>query len=357
MRNNIKDTNQTKTQSTKRRPKMTAAPSHSKKPRRANQNRRNAGNVWLIIILAIAAVFTAVLFVSYLQQPPEVAAPETLAINLYFKNISTNALEPESHTIAKGDPSLVLQEALEALKAGPKAGHLAPSIPEGVEIPDVKIYVNKPIAEVTLSDSYKDLSANDELFCRASLVWSLTELDFIEDVHIYVGNEELLKSDGTPMGLLNRENVRIQTDILPVKTEEQVVTLYFGDEQGLGLVPESHTVTVSSQPIEYYIIEALIKGPLDSNHHATLPSETKIGSVETKENICYVDLNADFINKFTGGSTGERLAVYSIVNSLTELSNIKRVQILIEGNKVNAIQGHLMDISSSFERDESLILE
>jgi hypothetical protein len=34
---------------------------------------------------------------------------------------------------------------------------------------------------------------------------------------------------------------------------------------------------------------------------------------------------------------------------------VKKVQFFIDGNKVSNIQGHMMDISLPFERDEALI--
>jgi germination protein M len=48
------------------------------------------------------------------------------------------------------------------------------------------------------------------------------------------------------------------------------------------------------------------------------------------------------------------MTVYSIVNSLTEISPIKGVQILVEGNERNSLVGHV-DISMPLLRDEDWI--
>lgn len=61
-------------------------------------------------------------------------------------------------------------------------------------------------------------------------------------------------------------------------------------------------------------------------------------------------MSGDFVVKHTGGSVGEWFTIYSIVNSLTELDNIKKVQFLIEGEKQQDFKGH-MDFSKPFEAD------
>ncbi|MBO5652568.1 MAG: GerMN domain-containing protein, partial [Selenomonas sp.] len=48
------------------------------------------------------------------------------------------------------------------------------------------------------------------------------------------------------------------------------------------------------------------------------------------------------------------MLVGSIVNTLTEFSEIKRVQLLVEGKKIESISGHL-DLTKPVERMENLI--
>jgi len=50
------------------------------------------------------------------------------------------------------------------------------------------------------------------------------------------------------------------------------------------------------------------------------------------------------------------LTIYSIVNSLTEINSVKKVQFLIDGEKISDCKGHL-DFSKPFERNEALILD
>ena len=67
-----------------------------------------------------------------------------------------------------------------------------------------------------------------------------------------------------------------------------------------------------------------------------------------------VDFSKELKTKHWGGSTGESMTIMSIVNSLTELPGIEKVQILIEGQKEDTLAGH-WDLSSPISRDESII--
>ena len=56
----------------------------------------------------------------------------------------------------------------------------------------------------------------------------------------------------------------------------------------------------------------------------------------------YVDLGGAFTSGQSGGSLDETLAVYSLVNALTvNLPGISAVQILVEGQQVDTLAGHL----------------
>ena len=138
-----------------------------------------------------------------------------------------------------------------------------------------------------------------------------------------------------------------------VKTSE--VVLYFADEQAEYLVPEQRKVTMQKgESTAEAVIKALISGPQNKKLGITIPSGTKLLSVNIKENTAYVDFSQEIQSKHWGGSAGESMTIFSIVNSLTELKEIKQVQILIAGEKKDSLAGHL-DISQPIARDAGLI--
>lgn len=126
----------------------------------------------------------------------------------------------------------------------------------------------------------------------------------------------------------------------PKPSQEKVTfTLYFGDQQAMYLVGEERTVTKSGNTAELMVNE-LIKGPQDKNSVVTIPKETKLLSLEISGGVAYANFSKEIKTNHWGGSAGETMTVYSIVNTLTQLPEIKKVQFLIEGEKQEAIWGH-----------------
>ena len=69
----------------------------------------------------------------------------------------------------------------------------------------------------------------------------------------------------------------------------------------------------------------------------------------------YVDLDSAFVKGLPGGSHNELLAAYAIVSVLTtNLSQVARVQILIDGREVETLAGHV-DLREPLRKNEGLI--
>lgn len=142
-----------------------------------------------------------------------------------------------------------------------------------------------------------------------------------------------------------------------VATEK--LTLYFSDDQAMFLIPETrevkmNTAAKTASTTAEAIVNELIAGPADSKLIATIPPGTKLLSLKITDEIAYVDFNEEFKTNHPGGSSGEIMTLNSIVNSLTELPEIKQVQILINGKTAETLAGH-MDLSQALSRDESSI--
>ena len=60
---------------------------------------------------------------------------------------------------------------------------------------------------------------------------------------------------------------------------------------------------------------------------ATLPGTTKLINVSVAERICYLNFDSSFRNTIDNKLT-EDVVLYSIVNSLTSLPTVDKVQIL-----------------------------
>lgn len=138
---------------------------------------------------------------------------------------------------------------------------------------------------------------------------------------------------------------------------EKEVTLYFSNPSAEGLVAEKRTLEVKNdEELPAAMVEALIAGPQSKELLATIPPEARLLSVNVKDKVAAVNFSEELISKHWGGSTGETMTILSVVNTLTELDTIEKVQFMVEGEVVESLLGH-WDTSTPIERDEKIIIE
>lgn len=139
----------------------------------------------------------------------------------------------------------------------------------------------------------------------------------------------------------NEGNSETKPDIsAEPKEEKEKVTLYFGDDEAMYLIPEERVVVKGNKELEEVVIAELIQGPRQDGLFQTVPKEAELISIEVVDGVAYVNFNQEFQTKHWGGSAGETMTLYSITNSLAELPDIDKVQFLLEGKKQDAILGH-----------------
>jgi hypothetical protein len=126
--------------------------------------------------------------------------------------------------------------------------------------------------------------------------------------------------------------------------EKITVKLFFLAPDQPALLMEDREVPYSADMARQVrtVVEELVKGP-QKGLGPTLPADTRvIDSFVTSAGVAYVDLSKEASEKHPGGSRGELLSVYSVVNSLTaNFPAVKRVQILVEDRQVATLAGHV----------------
>lgn len=120
------------------------------------------------------------------------------------------------------------------------------------------------------------------------------------------------------------------------------VTLYFADKEGTGLAKELRWIT-KVPGLARATLEELIKGPVaTSGLSSTIPAGTVLLDLNIKpDGLAIVSFSNEIKANHKGGSTGEALTVNSIVETLAQFPTIKQVQILIDGQAVETLAGHL----------------
>lgn len=271
-------------------------------------------------------------------------------VNLYFANKDGTDLVEEKLDVKNVAYEELPEYVVNKLLEGPKAQENTRAIRAGTSL--LSLEVDKGGATVDLSKEFYNTEGIQDVLAASSIVKSLCSIHGIERVKVLVEGEELTGQDGKKSGAVKDNDLIFDADAL--NQDEANVTLYFSDADAMYLVPEIRRIKVpKGESMEKMIVTELIRGPKKEKLYKTVPAETKIRSVETKDGVCFVNLSNEFITKHGGGSAGEQMTVYSIVNSLTELSNVDKVQFLIEGEKKDVFI-HLI-FNEPIERDVSMI--
>lgn len=342
----------------------------SKKPKKAksrNSNtskqlhrRRRALGVFALILLLSIGLAGLLALQYFVRETIPQNQTETISVSLYFRNTEGH-WEQELRQIEVTDNTVMISDVLRKLKEGPANTALLPSIPENVSILGANLilgdYVNT--LEINLSGTFNEAAPLERIFATSSLVYSLTDLDFVDYLIFYVEDEPMLDGDGNIFGLRSRENTNLEDNLPPrEETDEVLVILYFPDEQMMGLVAETRGISINPlQDIERFIVDALIAGPETAGLYPSFPPGVSYNRVERTGDMVTVDFPQDFYSHLAGGSLAEEMMIFSLVNTLTERPEIRRVQILIAGLPIQLDEGAWhMDLSRPIERDESLII-
>ena len=269
---------------------------------------------------------------------------------LFFGGAGKTGLASEKAKVYVETMDKIYDAVVNKLLEGPSSQNVVKLIPEETKLISSKL--TEGILTLNFSKEIYTPEESENILIRTSLVRTMTAMSEITGVMILVDGKPMVDSDGEEIGILNREDVVYDTE---PETEEKIyIKLYFSDLKSEKLIAEAREITVSQkESMEMRVLKELIKGPVNPKLMKTIPAETKILSVETKEGVCFVNLSQDFKNKHTGGSAGEMMTVYSIVNSLTEIDGVEKVQFLIEGQKKDVFI-HLI-FNEPFERDAEII--
>ncbi|MBR5236128.1 MAG: GerMN domain-containing protein [Clostridia bacterium] len=274
--------------------------------------------------------------------------PETAI--LYFGNQDGTDLIAESLDIKDKDPEVVPAYIMEKLLDGPTNPNLTRAVRAGTRL--LAIQAEGSQVNVDLSKEFYHETSIYDVLAQAAIVKSICSVRVYDRVMITIEGKPMETADGTPIGVLKETDVVFDADTL--MTDETDITLYFSDMNAEYLVREVRRVRVPrGESVEKLVVSELIKGPKNANSGRTMPAETKIRSVETKDKVCFVNLSSEFVSKNNVGSSAEQLTIYSIVNSLTELSNVDKVQFLIEGEKKEVY--HHMIFNEPIERNVTMI--
>lgn len=272
--------------------------------------------------------------------------------HIFYENNDETGIYSQGYVTATTDKEALIEELLEQL--GTASGKLEYKAPLAGNFSLLSYNIAENQLTLVFDENYKWQSVTTEVLVRAAIVRTLTQIEGIQYVTFQINSEPLTDASGTVVGTMNAD-MFIDNAGNEINTYEKVkLTLYLANEQGDGLKSVSRSVIYNSNiSMERLVVEQLIAGPYgDEKVFPTINPDTKVISVNVKDGICYVDLDNAFLTQIYNVTSD--VTIYSITNSLVELSNVNKVQISVNGDTSVNYKENII-LSTVFERNLELI--
>lgn len=144
-------------------------------------------------------------------------------------------------------------------------------------------------------------------------------------------------------GIKYLKNKQLNTEVEAYTPEEEItdeqmrrtmVSLYFYNNETGELSQESRLIDAVELLENPYgrLVELLIEGPKNDKLKTLMPDGVKLNSAVINDNCVTVDVSSEFLNHTEDKDLKTKM-VKSIVNTLTELTEVEKVKFLIEGEK------------------------
>ena len=125
-----------------------------------------------------------------------------------------------------------------------------------------------------------------------------------------------------------------EEEITEYQLRQTIVSLYFQSKETKEILPEARLVDIKeiiNDPCDK-LVNLLIEGPKSEKSERIIPENTKLLKTYMEGDCVVIDLSADFLNYNKEDIKIKENMIKSLVNTLTELTEVNSVKILIDGN-------------------------
>lgn len=270
---------------------------------------------------------------------------------IYRLNKDATCIEAMPYEITAVTLEEQVEELLMKLEEIPESVDYRSTIPENVSL--LQYTLDRKQLYLDFSAEYLELDKATEVLVRAAIVHTMAQLEEVSYIGFTVAGEPLKDTKGNNVGLMNTNTFLDNMGSEENATKIAKLNLYFANENGDKLKNQSCVVEYNANvAVEKIVVEQLIAGPTEDGCYATIPKDTKVMGVTTKDGVCYVNLDTAFTGQ--GYDVLGSVTIYSIVNSLTELSGISSVQILVNGETSIIYKDNIM-LETIFQRNPEII--
>jgi hypothetical protein len=273
---------------------------------------------------------------------------------IYYVSSSEDKLVSEDYVAKEEETNKLIGELIKQLNNVPDGTALKKPIPDSVDLKSKSL--KDGVLTLDFSESYHQLTGISEILRRASVVKTLCQIKEVKKVEYRVENQPLMYSELNPVGAMSADDFIDNTGGETTYYQTVQISLYFTNADGKKLYQTRHNVEFDGTiSLEELVIRQLMAGPLDNDKLApVIPPGTKLNKVTFKDGICYVDFSKEFLEGREGVS--DEVIVYSVVNSLSEISSVTKVQFFIDGKPVSSYR-ETIPIDLPVERKLDIIAE
>ncbi|MBR3811175.1 MAG: GerMN domain-containing protein [Agathobacter sp.] len=272
---------------------------------------------------------------------------------VYYMNLDMTTLVSEEYDSKATESEALIEELLEKLQSAPDSSKLRQTIPTNVKVNS--FILNGAYLYIDFSEEYKALKPEEELLVRAAIVKTMVQIEGCSLVAFTIDSEPLHTHNGTLVGSMSADSFVENPGKQINSSMETTLTLYFASKDGTELIGERRNVHYNTNiSMEKLVMEQLIEGPKRSNSLSTVPSNTNLITVSVVDGVCYVNVSDTIAVQ--NAEVNEEIVLYSIVNSLTEIPGVTKVQIAINGSTEGKLR-YTFDLSKMYERDLKYLKE
>lgn len=142
--------------------------------------------------------------------------------------------------------------------------------------------------------------------------------------HVKNKKEEIIVDEYVPQEEIAEEQVR-----------QTIVSLYFPSKETNEINPEARLIDIKEIINTPYdkLINLLIEGPKNEKNKKVIPENTKLNKNYLENDCIVLDFSSEFLNYPKEDEKEKSNIINCIVNTLTELNEVNKVKILIDGNE------------------------
>ena len=155
---------------------------------------------------------------------------------LFYLNTEGTELTKCEYKISENDPLEAVTHMIKELKEPSESIDMKSAIPSDVKLENIEL--NDKHLKMNFNHVYLEQDPLTEVLCRAAIVQSVTQIEGIDTVEFLIENQPLQHQNGEYAGIMQADSFVQDTHSVLQADQSRVVSLYFSNGKGDGLIKE-----------------------------------------------------------------------------------------------------------------------